>query len=94
METERLDQARARVLDQMERGSRLVRLGMYGGASAEALLLAGALLLVDWSDRTQMLIFAMFVLSYTIIVLGLLALAGHVTRSTARILAALDPDAS
>jgi hypothetical protein len=93
VDPERLDRARGQVLDRMERGNRLVRLAMAGGASVEALLIAGALLLLDWSNRAETLMFVMFVLSYTIIVFGLIALAGHVTRCTARILAILDPGA-
>jgi hypothetical protein len=89
-----LDQARGRVLDKMESGRRLTNFVTGAAALLEAALLIACILLVDWGDRTQVLLFVIFILSYFILVLGLLALAGHVTSSTARILAALDPHAN
>lgn len=90
LNTGKLDQTRAQVLDRMERGRRIATLGIVGAATVEALLIAGALLLVDWSNRLQILVFLLALLSSTIVVFGLLALSGHVTRSTDRILAVLD----
>lgn len=87
---ERLDTIREGVLDRMEAGQRLVRIGLGTAALLELAMLAACVLLVDWSDRTQVLLFVIFILSYFILVLGMLALAGHVTSATGRILAALD----
>ena len=92
-ETELLDAARGRVLDRMAAGRRLVRLAIGGAALLEAAMLALCALLVDWHDRSQILFFLMFILGYFILVLGLIALAGHVTAATARILAAMNADA-
>ena len=89
-ETERLDQARASVLDRMETGERLVRIGVGAAALLELAMLAACVMLVDWGERSQVLLFLIFILSYFILVLGMVALAGHVTSATARILAVLD----
>ena len=89
-ETERLDRARASVLDRMETGERLVRIGVGAAALLELAMLAACVMLVDWGERSQVLLFLIFILSYFILVLGMLALAGHVTSATARILAVLD----
>jgi ABC-type Mn2+/Zn2+ transport system permease subunit len=78
------------VLDQMERHARRTKLAILGATAVEALLLAIALIAVDWSDRTHVLLFIFSVLGYTIIVLGLVALGAHVSRVGARIVAALD----
>ena len=85
----RFDEVRTGVLDKMEAGDRLIRFVMGAGAVLELAMLAACILLVDWGDRQQVLLFAIFLLSYFILVLGLLGLAAHVTKSTARILAVL-----
>ncbi|HMG47724.1 MAG TPA: hypothetical protein VK614_09720 [Allosphingosinicella sp.] len=89
-ETETLDEVRGRVLDRMEAGRKLMRFGTGAAALLEAAMLAGCVMLVDWHDRTQVLLFLIFILSYFIIVLCMLALAGYLTLLTGRILAALD----
>ena len=89
-ESQRLDKARGRVLDSMEAGRRMVSYGTGAAALLEVAMLVACIMLVDWGDRTQVLLFVIFILSYFIIVLGMLALAGHVTSATARILAVLD----
>ncbi len=90
-ESQRLDQIRGRVLDRMEAGQQLVKYGTLAAALLEAAMLAACMMLVDWSNRTQVLLFVIFIVSYLILVLGMLALAGHMTSSTARILAVLEP---
>ena len=85
-----LDAVRASVLDRMERGDRVTRGAVIVAALLEAGLFAVALLYVDWKDRTQVLIFLLAALSYSIIALGMVALGGHVSRTVARVLAALD----
>lgn len=89
-EQERLDRMREGVLDRMEAGQRFVRFVLGVAALLEAAMLIACILLVDWSDRTQVLLFVIFILSYGIIALGMLTLGAHVTNATARILAALD----
>ncbi len=90
IESQRLDEARGHVLDRMETGRRLVSFGTGAAALLELAMLAACIMLVDWGDRSQVLLFLIFILSYFIIMLGMLALAGHVTSATARVLAALD----
>ena len=89
----RLDAIQAGVLDRMERAEKLVRSAVIGAALIEAGLFAIALYLVDWKDPVQRLMFIFSVLTYTIIALGLVALGGHVTKSAARILAAMETSA-
>src|SRR5690349_7769054 len=87
---DRLDQARGHVLDRMESGQRLINVAAGAASILELAMLVACILLVDWSDRTQVLLFVIFILSYFILVLCMLALAGHVSRSTARVLAVLE----
>ena len=85
-----LDAVRASVLDRMERGQRVVRGAILVAALLEATLFAVAIVYVDWKDRTQVLLFLLSVVGYSIVALGLIALGGHVSRSVGRVLAALD----
>lgn len=82
----RLDRARAGVLDRMEAGRKTLRIAAAAAALLEVGMLVACVLLVDWHDRQQVLLFVIFLLSYFIIMLGMVSLAGHVTASTARIL--------
>jgi len=89
-EQDRLDRARESVLDRMETGQKLMRFGMGAAALLELAMLAACILLVDWGNRDQVLLFVIFLLSYFILVLGMIALAGHVTSATGRILAVIE----
>ena len=84
-----LDDVRTQVLDSMERSDRNFRLAFYGAAAAELALIVIAFAMIDWSNRTERIIFVLSVLTYTIIVLGLAALGAHVTKTAARLAAAL-----
>jgi len=88
-----LDAVRESVLTRMERADRTTRLAIYAGAAVELALFAVAIYMVDWHSRVERLLFLFSVLSYTIVVMAILALAGHVTRSVGRVLAAMDADA-
>ena len=90
MTAKELDGIRQGVLARMERGERLVKIGIIGAVMVETGLLLFALLYMDWRDRDQVQLFIFAVMGYTIIVLGMVALAGHITRSIGRVLAALD----
>ena len=85
-----LDDVRHSVLDKMERGERLLKLTMLGAAVLEALMFVTVFLIIDWNDRLHKLIFVLFLFTYFIVVLGLVALAGHVTRTVGRLLSAFD----
>lgn len=78
------------VLDRMERHARTTKLAILGAAAIEGLLMAVALLKVNWADDTHVLLFVFSVLGYTIVALGLVALGAHVSRVGARVVAALD----
>ena len=84
-----LDDIRQSVLDRMERGDRLVRGAILGAAAVEALLIVSALMLMDWGDRLHRLVFVLSILSYTIVIVGMFALAGHITRGFGQLLGAL-----
>jgi len=74
----------------MERQDRYVRFAIFAAVLLEAVLFLVAFRLIDWTDRTQVLLFVMGVLGYTITALGLVALAAHVSRSIGRVLATME----
>ena len=89
-ENERLDSARHSVLDSMEAGRKTLRFAIGAASLLEVALLVACVLLVDWGDRRQILLFVIFLLMYFIIMLGMVGLAGHVTASTGRILKVME----
>ena len=74
----------------LERHARNVRLAVFGAAAVEALLIAIAIVKLDFSNRFEVIVFLLFVLSYSIVALGLVALGAHVSRVGDRVLAALE----
>lgn len=78
------------VLRRIERQAAAVRLAMFGAAAIESLMLMLALWLIDWRNRTHILLLVFSVLGYTIVLLGLVALGAHVSRASNRIIAVLD----
>ena len=92
---EALDSARSAnaitgALAQMDRHARTVKLAIVAAVGVEAILMIVAMLTLDWSNRTHLLMFVFAVLGYTIIVLGLAALGAHMSRVGLRVVAALD----
>lgn len=85
-----LDGIRQGVLDRMERGDRLVKGAIMAAAILEALLLVVAIRIADWSNPLDRLVFILSILTYSVIACGLVALAGHISRSTGRVLIALE----
>lgn len=85
-----LDSIRQSVLDRMERGDRLVKWAIIAAAAVEGLLLAAAILIADWTNPLHKLVFILSILTYSVIACGLIALAGHVSRSVGRVLIALE----
>jgi hypothetical protein len=85
-----LDNIRQSVLDRMERGDKLVRSSIIAAAVVEGLLLAAAFFIADWSNPLHRLVFILAVLTYSVIACGLIAIAGHISRSTGRVLVALE----
>jgi len=84
-----LDAIRAGVLRRVEQHDRHVRLAIGGAVVLELLMLAIAVLKLQFSNRFEVVVFALFVLTYTILVLGMFALGAHVSRVGDRVLAAL-----
>jgi hypothetical protein len=75
-------------LDRIERSQRNFKLALAGGVMFEALLLGALLLLTDFSDRVQALVFVTAVGGYTLIALGLILVSTHVDRTLLRALQA------
>ena len=92
MSTRGFDEIREDVLRQVDRDARVKRAAILGAASLEGLMLAAALLVIDWSNDTHILLLILSVLSYTSIALGLVALGAHTSRSIAQLAAALRMD--
>src|SRR4051794_25330501 len=88
--TANIDAIRSGVLDRLERHGRNVRFAIFGAAAVEALLMAIAIVKLDFSNRFEVIVFVLFVLTYTIVGLGLLALGAHMSRVGDRVLAALE----
>jgi hypothetical protein len=78
------------VLQRMDRHNQRMRLALFAAAALEGLLMVVAILRLNWQDDTQVLIFLLSVLSYTILALGLVALGAHVSRVGAQVVAALE----
>lgn len=85
-----VDAIREGVVRRMELQARTVRIAVLGAAGIEALMLGIAINLIDWSDRTHVLMLVFSVLGYTIVLLGLAALGAHVSRVSNRIVAVLE----
>lgn len=90
MENPKLDAVRESVLDRMERADRNRQYLIIGAAMCEALFGGAAMLMMDWSDRQQVVIFLLFVMTYTVLALGLMALGAHMTTSAGRVIAAIE----
>jgi hypothetical protein len=76
--------AAQRALDRIERSQRNFKLALAGAVMLEALLIGAMLLLVNFADRVQALIFISAIGGYTLIALGLVMLATHVDRTLLR----------
>ena len=85
-----VDAIREGVVRRMEQQARTVRIAVLGAAGIEALMLGIAINLIDWKDRTHVLLLVFSVLGYTIVLLGLAALGAHVSRASNRIVAVLE----
>lgn len=90
MSAQDLDSIRRSVLDRMERGDRLVKSAIIAAAMVEGLLLAAAIFIADWSNPLHRLVFILSILTYSVVACGLVALAGHITRSVGRVLIVLE----
>ena len=94
MSSERLDNIRNGVLRQMERADRAIKLAIGTAAVLELGLLSLVIFTADLGNPVERLVFLTSLLSYSIIALGLIALAGHVTRSVGRLASLLESQGS
>jgi hypothetical protein len=85
-----LDAVRGEALARIERGERNFKLAFFAAVVFEAIFLAAFLLAADFSNRIHVLLLIATVGSYTVVVLGLVALGAHVSRGVARILKAIE----
>ncbi|HEX6067080.1 MAG TPA: hypothetical protein VFZ04_22745 [Longimicrobiales bacterium] len=90
MNSEKLDLVRESVLTQMERADRGRQYAIIAAALCELLFGSAAMLLMDWSDRQQIAIFLLFIMTYTVTGLGLIALGAHISNNASRVIAAIE----
>jgi hypothetical protein len=76
-------------LDEADRHEREARFALIGMAVVEAGLLALALYLMDFDDRTHLLMFVLSMLTYLTLALAMLGFAARSSGSNARVLHAI-----
>lgn len=86
----KLNQLRGNVLQRIERNERNFKLALVGAAAWELLLLAALLLGMERGNRLHVLLLIATVGSYTVMVLGLIALGMYLNGSNLRVLKALE----
>ena len=89
-ETTHLNGVRSEALNRMERSERHFKLAFFGAVAIEGLFLAGFLLIANLKDPLHKLLLISTIASYTIIILGLIALGAHVSRNTQTVLRAIE----
>lgn len=77
-------------LSDADRRERNARLALMGAAVIEAVCLLGALAVMDFHNRTHVLMLLLAVLTYSTLGLGLMAMSSHLSAGNARLLQALD----
>jgi len=85
-----LDGVRSEVLARINRSERNFKLAFLAAAALEALFLVSFLLVADLSNRMHLLLLIATVGSYSIVVLGLVAIGVHINRSVLRVLKAIE----
>ena len=85
-----LDGVRSEVLARINRSERNFKLAFFAAVALEALFLVAFLLAADFSNRMHLLLLLATVGSYSIVVVGLVALGAHVNRGVLRVLKAIE----
>jgi hypothetical protein len=85
-----LDAVRSGVLVQIERNERNFRLAFFAAIIWEALFIMAFILVADFSNRMHLLLLLATIGSYSVVVLGLVALGAHMNRGVLRILRAIE----
>ena len=89
-----LDQLRGESLVRINRSERHFKLALMAAAVWELLFLAAFVLAADFHNRLHVLLLLATMGSYTLIVLGLVALGAHINRGILRVLKAIELIAS
>lgn len=84
------ERIRSRALERVDRSERNYKLAFYAGAAVEGAFLIAFLLLMDLSNRTHVLLLLAAVGTYTVVILGLVALGAHFNRGILRVLTAIE----
>jgi hypothetical protein len=85
-----LDEVRGSVIDRVARSERNFKLALSGAGLFEALFLLAFILAADFRVRLHLLLFLSAVGSYTLVLLGMVALGVYVNRGNLRVLKALE----
>lgn len=85
-----LDNVRGKVLADIERSERNFKLVFLLAAVWEALFLLAFIFMADFSNRLHLLLLLATVGSYSLLVIGLIALGAHVNRGVLRVLKAIE----
>ncbi len=85
-----VNDSRKAALLRIDRNERHYKIAFLAAAVLEGIFLAVFLLLMDFSNRLHTLLLLATVATYSIIILGLVALAAHLNRSTLRLLKAIE----
>jgi hypothetical protein len=85
-----LDGVRSEVLARINRSERNFKLAFYAALAFEALFLITFILLMERHNRMHLLLLIATVSSYSIVVLGLVALGAYFNRGVLRILKAIE----
>lgn len=90
MESNKLAEIRAEALGRIARSERWFKVAFFGGAIFELAFLAALLLTADLSSRLDRLVVIGAVGSYSLVLLGLVAVAAYLNRSVLRVLQAIE----
>jgi hypothetical protein len=85
-----LDAIQRETLNRIDRSERNYKLAFFGAALVELFFLVAFLLLADLSNRTHLLLLLSTVATYTIVVLGLVALGAWDRRNTLLVLKGIE----
>lgn len=85
-----LDGVRSEVLTRINRSERNFKLAFFAAVAFEALFLVTFILLMERHNRMHLLLLIATVGSYSVVVLGLVALGAYVNRGVLRVLKAIE----
>ena len=77
-------------LAEADRNDRWARLTLLGAALLEAALLGLTILLIDFGNRTHVLMFVLAMLTFMTLALGIVSLGARLSAANARVLKALE----